>query len=323
MFSDDPDKTVFRQPSIDPDRTVIRESNPAGRTSTISGEPQPKPQPKPLPAFRAQSYAESVIKPRTHITEANTTRLSCSINILLIVASNLITMFDKIRQTPSHDNIGGLHQSLVNDIKIFEVNAKNSGINSETVLLARYVMCVALDEAVLNTSWGSDSKWNQRTLLSIFHNETSGGEKLFLILDRMREEPSANLDFLEFMFVLLSLGYSGKYGVIDGGRDTLDQIRNDLYRIIRSLRVDNERSLSPSWHGLGNTGNTLKKYLPVKIIGIVILAVFIVSYSGLSLWMQQSSAPLVKQLHGISTNMSSSVYKSPVFDTTHEAVPSE
>jgi len=270
-----------------------------------------------------QPYDDSVVKPRAHIAEENAARSSRGINNVLIEASNLITMFDNIRQTPSHDNIGGLHQSLVNEIKMFEVNAKNSGINSETVLLARYVMCVALDEAVLNTPWGSDSKWNQRTLLSIFHNETSGGEKLFLILDRMREEPSANLDFLEFMFVLLSLGYSGKYSVIDGGRDTLDQIRNDLYRIIRSLRVDYERSLSPSWHGLGNTGNTLKKYLPVKIIGIVILAVFIVSYSSFSLWMQQSSAPLVKQLNGISTNKSSSVYKSSVFDATHEVIPAK
>ena len=319
MFSDDPDKTVFRQPSTDPDRTVIRESNRASRRSTTAGQQLPK----QLPAFRVQPYDDSVVKPRAHIAEENAARSSRGINNVLIEASNLITMFDNIRQTPSHDNIGGLHQSLVNEIKMFEVNAKNSGINSETVLLARYVMCVALDEAVLNTPWGSDSKWNQRTLLSIFHNETSGGEKLFLILDRMREEPSANLDFLEFMFVLLSLGYSGKYSVIDGGRDTLDQIRNDLYRIIRSLRVDYERSLSPSWHGLGNTGNTLKKYLPVKIIGIVILAVFIVSYSSFSLWMQQSSAPLVKQLNGISTNKSSSVYKSSVFDATHEVIPAK
>jgi len=311
MISDNSDKTVFRQLSIDSDCTVIR-SNPVGRSSTTMGQHISKPQ---LDS-RVIQYTESDIQPRASRDEAYEFRALNGLNPLLNVSSTLIAVFDKTRNALNHKNIGGLHQDLVNEIKTFEKNSKSLGFNSETVLLASYVLCAALDEAVLNTPWGSESKWNQRTLLSIFHKESSGGEKFFLILNRKCEMPAANIDFLEFMYVLLSLGFSGKYRIIHGGRDTLDHIRDELFITIRSQRGEFERSLSPNWQGIGSTGLTLKRYMPLRIIASVVLAVLIVSYSGFRLWMQQSSSPLEQQLHAISESKPSSLLNIPTFKTT-------
>ncbi len=51
------------------------------------------------------------------------------------------------------------------------------------MLLARYALCTALDEAVLSTPWGSGGDWGKQSLLITVHNEAWGGEKVFQLLD--------------------------------------------------------------------------------------------------------------------------------------------
>lgn len=294
MSSDDSDKTVFRQPPADPDRTVIKPL-PGGRGSAPAGQ-----QPLAPPASAAAPQAAPVARPSMLEAEASNFRTAYGLNPLVNAASTLVTVIEKTRHALNHADIGGLHQSLVNELKTFEANAKSLGIKPETVLSARYALCAALDESVLNTPWGSESAWTQRTLLSVFHNETSGGEKFFAILDRMRETPSANLEILELMYILLSLGFEGKYRVVSRGRDTLEQIRDELFRIIRSQRGEYERSLSPSWQGLGKTGNTLAQYLPMWVVASFVGAILFFSYSGFRYWLYQSSSPVAEQLYSIS-----------------------
>jgi len=307
MSSDDSDKTVFRQPSVDGDRTVIRPM-PGGRGGAQQPPSQPTPPaqqpmqqpvqqaPQSPPAYQQQQPVQAQAPAGSANAYFNTTS---GLNPLVNAASTLIAVFEKTRVSVSHPDVGGLHQRMVNELKNFENTAKQTGIKPEVVLSARYAMCVALDEAVLNTPWGSESAWPQRTLLSVFHNETSGGEKFFLILERMKEQPAENLYILELMYILLSLGFEGKYRVIHRGRDMIEQMRDDLFNIIRRQRGEYERSLSPSWRGLGRTRNSLADYIPMWVIGSIVGAILLLSYSGFRVWLYDSSSPVVDQLDEI------------------------
>lgn len=308
MSSDDSDKTVFRQPSVDGDRTVMRPM-PGGRggaqqppTQSQPAAPAPPQQPA---AQQHQPQQPSQQQPQQQAAQptpgGNSSYFSTSsgLNPLVNAASTLIAVFEKTRSAVSHPDVGGLHQRLVSEIKAFENNAKQAGIKPEIVLSARYALCVALDEAVLNTPWGSESAWPQRTLLSVFHNETSGGEKFFMILDRMKEQPAENLYILELMYIFLSLGFEGKYRVIHRGRDIIEQMRDDLFNIIRRQRGEYERSLSPSWRGLGQTRNSLAEYLPMWVIASIVGAILLLSYSGFRVWLYDSSSPVVDKLDEI------------------------
>jgi type VI secretion system protein ImpK len=224
------------------------------------------------------------------------------LNPLVNAASILIAVFAQTHQSVSHPNVGGLHQQLVSEIKSFDNRAREAGIKPEIVLAARYIMCTVLDEAVLNTPWGAESAWTQRTLLSMFHNETEGGEKFFLILDRMRNSPAENLDIIELMYILLSLGFEGKYRVVHRGREMLEQVRDDLFQIIRNHRGEYERSLSPNWQGLGKIRNTLAHYIPMWVVASIVAAVLVLSYSGFRYWLHQSTAHVAQQLNEIATS---------------------
>ena len=173
MSSDESDKTVFWKPA-GADNTIVRPTPGGGRRSTSQSAPVYQPS---VPEMRGDKLA--VLDPGPQPVYS---RPEYSLNPLVAAASALLVVFEKTRVSPSHPNVVGLYQRLVVEIKSFEAQIRGSGIKSEIALTARYVLCTALDEAVLNTPWGGESKWPQQTLLSTFHGETSGGEKFFLIL---------------------------------------------------------------------------------------------------------------------------------------------
>lgn len=289
MSSDDSDRTVFKQPIPGGDRTVLKPM--PGRRGTAPAEPRQAPPAQPRQSAGGPPRVDS---------EAAYFRTASGLNPLVNTAATLIAVFEKTRQSMSHPDVGGLHQRLTNEVRAFESRLREMGVRQETVLAARYVLCSTLDEAVLNTPWGSESAWAQRTLLTVFHNETSGGEKFFLILDRMRQSPAENLDMLELIYILLSIGFEGRYRLQQRGRDALEQIKDELFTIIRRYRGEYERSLSPSWHGLGNVRKTLTEYVPMWVIASVAAAILFFGYSGFRYWLYETATPVAEQLREIS-----------------------
>ncbi len=285
-----PDKTVFRQPSVTSDRTVVKPV-PGGRRPESA-----LPRTAEIPTQQTQHTAAPMPRMDTEAAYFKTTR---GLNPLVNAASVLLAVFEKTKQAVSHPDIGGLHQRLVNEIKSFEIRAKEQGIASEIVLSARYILCTMLDEAVLNTPWGCESAWHQRSLLSIFHNETSGGEKFYLILDRLRQSPSENIYIIELFYISLSIGFEGKYRLSPRGKESINRIRDELFSIIRHHRGEYERELSPSWQGLGKIRNTMAQYIPLWVVASVVVAVLFSGYSGFRYWLYNSSVPVVAKLETI------------------------
>jgi len=302
MSSDNPDKTLFKQPINKGDGTVVRPM-PGGRASSNHIPPSSSTSPTATPQNPSYMQHPPLNNAYNQNADFNSNQFQTvfGLNPLVNASAMLIAVFTKTRETVSHANVGGLHQQLVNELKLFEEGSKEAGIKPEIILATRYLLCTVLDEAVLNTPWGAESAWTQRTLLSVFHNETKGGEKFFIILDRMRNTPAENIDILELMYIFLSLGYEGKYRVVHRGRDQLEQLRDDLFQIIRRQRGEYERTLSPSWEGLGRIRNTLTQYVPMWVVASVIGGIMLLSYSGLRYWMHESTNGVAKQLTEIST----------------------
>lgn len=297
MSTNDSDKTVFGQSPISHggtnDRTVIRPS-PGRRGSQTQ---------LPYPSEPARDRGSVHNEPPSRMLHAGSAdiyaaefEISYGLNPLVNTASMLIAVFHKTRLSVSHPNVGGLHSQLTAGIRNFETSAREKNIPPEIALAARYIICAALDEAVLNTPWGAESAWTQRTLLSFFHNETNGGEKFFLLLEKLKERPAENLEILELMYILLSLGFEGKYRVVARGRDMIEQIRDELFHVIRTYRGDYERMLSTAWHGLGRTNKSLTHYVPMWVIASIVAGILTLSYSGFRYWLHQSTGDIALQL---------------------------
>ena len=220
-------------------------------------------------------------------------------NPFLNAGASLLALLGNVRQAyqMEPDQIRALFNQLVYQINQFENQSKSNGCRPEHALIARYVMCSALDEAVLSTPWGSRSPWGQNTLLTTFHKEASGGEKFFLILQKMQSMPADNIEILELQYVILSLGFMGKYALSASGRQSLEDIRESVYRIISTYRTDIGATLSMKWKTNVDTNRSLVHYVPWWVGASVAGALLLFSYLGIQWWMRDSADEVLKNLN--------------------------
>ncbi|HET8705295.1 MAG TPA: type IVB secretion system protein IcmH/DotU [Pseudomonadales bacterium] len=226
-------------------------------------------------------------------------KIENALNPILAIAYGIVTLLARIRQCGQEHDARSLHSELIASLKKFDADCKNRGIKQEQNLVARYVLCTALDEAVLMTPWGADSGWAQRSLLALFHQETFGGEKFFVILDKLLERPSENIALLELIYICLSLGFQGKYHLMERGADQLENIREQLFQSLIRLRGAPPRELSLRWRG-AETPQRLIRFVPLWVVASVIAASLCVVFAVMRGTMHWSSSATVEQLEHIS-----------------------
>ncbi len=181
----------------------------------------------------------------------------------------------------------------------FEERAEAAGMARNEVLLARYALCTALDEAVLSTPWGSTSEWGKQSLLITVHNEAWGGEKVFQLLEHCLQSPRERLYLLELLYLCMCLGFEGRYRVMNDGRSQLEALRERTAATIRSARGEYERELSPRWRGLSVARDRLSQFMPPWVGVAIGLALLLALLFGLRLKLAADAEPVFKNIHAL------------------------
>lgn len=272
-------------PMQDPDRTVLIPA-PGGRRTTPS---QPAPR-APL---------DTTVAPRPSSVPAQLH--GEGLNPLVRAANPLLDLVTPLRRMASHPDVEGLRMQLIQAVKSFEVAAKAAHVDHDQIAAARYALCTLLDETISLTPWGGGGVWASRSLLVAFHNEAFGGEKFFLILQKLSQSPKQNVDALELMYLCLALGLEGRYRVIDNGRSQLDALRERLQQLISQQRQMPEAELSPHWQGATGKGEPLWRMVPVWILGAVAAALLILLQIFLGHSLGSKSDPVFASLLSLKT----------------------
>ena len=225
------------------------------------------------------------------------------VNPLITAASALFTFIAQLQITPTYQDASQTYQDLVHEIKAFETQAQTQGYRSEIILLARYILCTSLDEAILNSAWGKQSQWSKHKLLATFHSEDWGGERFFIITERLSADPTLHIDLLELIYLCLSLGYSGKFQHMPNGNLLLDDITEKLYQCIRWQRGDIRKELAitneviPTVVTPINTANNqATQPLPLWLLTIFTTMLMLTIYAGFNFMLTSSVIPVYQQL---------------------------
>ena len=185
-------------------------------------------------------------------------------NRLTDAATPLLGLVIRIRRLADFGAVESLYQQVVDDVVAIDRDLIEQGYERPAVVAYRYVLCAFIDEAVLGTDWGAHSVWSQHSLLSRFHNETWGGEKVFAILARMEQEPARYKDMLAFIYLCLCLGFEGRYKVMENGRDEYEQILRGLHEQLQSLREEQSpEPLADAQVNVTPARNRLRSGLPL------------------------------------------------------------
>ena len=255
------------------DRTVIKPS--AGRSGAAAAA---------APAAQATPQASTGKEAPLSLD----TMMSGSLNPLVNAAMPLLAAAPRVRHTARHPNPAGLRDALSEGIRKFESQARAQGLPNEQVVAGRYILCTLLDESAASTPWGGSGVWSGNSLLVQFHNESWGGEKVFQLMSKLAENVDANRNLLELLYVVLGLGFQGRYRVIENGEAQLDSVRQRLAQMLGQGRSA-ERTLSPRWEGVKVRGQRLVEGVPLWLIGSVILVLLAIIYAGFR-WSLANSA---------------------------------
>lgn len=268
----------------DNDKTVIL-------PLTGSGQ-RPKPSPPP-PAYKPNAAALSIDK-----LENLSSNWS---NPLISSASSLLSLVSKLRNLAFHDKVDELQTRLVREMTAFENNAMQKGATEKEIMAGRYFICSLIDETVMNTPWGNQSNWSQHSLLSRFYTESWGGENFFQILEKMKQQPSQHLNLLELAYLCLSMGFEGKYRVSNDrdGLRIIEQLRYELYEIIKRTRGEHHRELSINWKGLSDLRNPLRRYAPLWMLILVTGSLLVMIYLGFVYAANRASDSVYSQLMAV------------------------
>ena len=221
--------------------------------------------------------------------------MSGSLNPLVNAAMPLLAAAPRVRHTARHPNPAGLRDALSEGIRKFESQARAQGLPNEQVVAGRYILCTLLDESAASTPWGGAGTWSAHSLLVQFHNETWGGEKVFQLMSKLAENVDANRNLLELLYVVLGLGFQGRYRVIDNGETQLDSVRQRLAQMLGQGRQV-ERALSPRWQGVAARRQRIVDGLPLWLIGSALLVLLAIAYAGFRWSLANSAQGVFSQL---------------------------
>lgn len=271
-------------PPQDPDATMLIPT-PGGRRAA--------------PPAAAAAAAPAAPSPETQAPGLAVVSLPGSgLNPLVRAANPLLDLVVPLRLTAQPPDLQQLRERLALAVKTFENEARSGGVDTEAIAAARYALCTLLDETIASTAWGS-GVWGTRSLLVAFHNEASGGEKVFLILQRLSQNPAANINLLELMYLCLSLGLEGRFRVLDQGQAQLATLRERLLQLIRQQRGAVESDLSPNWRGEAVQAASPLRRVPLWVLGAGAAALLLVVQLVASVLLNRTSDPVFAGLSKI------------------------
>ncbi len=178
-------------------------------------------------------------------------------------------------------DIAQLRRAMVQGVRDFERQALASGLDTRSLRASRYALCATIDDLVLSTPWGAASMWPQRSLVSTFHNEASGGERFYDILEQMRRDLARHVEAVELMYLCMALGFEGRYRGLPHGRAAMSELREGVYRAIRTRRGAPERELSPHWRGRAAAARRLSQIIPLWAVGLAMAGLALLIYAAL------------------------------------------
>jgi len=214
------------------------------------------------------------------------------LNPLLAVANRLLLLVPALRQTRTIADPAALRAQLAQGVRDFNAAAQERGIAPERAMAARYVLCTMLDEAAADTPWGGSGVWGRHSLLAEFHNEASGGEKVFQLMARLADKPEANRDLLELIYAAIALGFEGRYRVIEGGRAQLEAVRARLAQLLTKARGAYPPALAQNWQAQPLPERKALSWLPLAVTALVAVLLLGGAYAWFSSSLATRSDPV-------------------------------
>lgn len=230
---------------------------------------------------------------------------------LVADAAPLLDLAYELRHRDGRPNLAALREASFAAAKRYERDLGLAGASPEHGRAAHYIVCATVDDIVMSKPWGRRGEWARSGLVSTFHMDVTGGERVFDLLDHFHRDPGSNRDLLLLLYLCLSLGFEGRTRVSPRGALELGQVREGLYKTLRGQFGAFERELSPHWRGVSARHEPLKTSTRLWLL-LGLLVLFLAAGYLLTAWLVSRSADTtLTALAGLSSGAAPSLRAPP------------
>lgn len=208
-----------------------------------------------IQTFSATSFGDAMNQPRLvdftasndgdkyRDTDALLHDFSAFENNLVNLSAGLLAILTTLSQQKDPQNLPELHQFLLSSMSELHNRGLQAGYAPRFMEKACYVLCAAFDEEIMNTAWGQAACWENHSLVAQLFQQRNAGEVFFTLLDQARQNIPRMIDFIELQYLLLRLGFCGRYQETD--KHALADLLGALYHEINQHRKPVQLSPPP------------------------------------------------------------------------------
>lgn len=218
-----------------------------------------------------------------------------SINHMIDAATPLLGMTQRLIDMTNLDNAENVYQQVVNDILAIETILQSKDYEPGAIISFRYVLCTFIDEIAMQHPWNNQNTWGTHSLLVRFHNESWGGERVYLLLERLMSEPKKYKDLLEFIYLCFCLGFRGRYKVSVGRIEEFNKIFRRLHDMLIAMQAKTGNIVLSKGEVLKNQYN-LKKKISIKTLSMCLIAGLAAIYLIYTLKLNSQTQEIINQL---------------------------
>lgn len=208
---------------------------------------------------------------------------------LVASAAPLLNLAHSIRHSDRQPDIENLRRVAMDGITRYERDLAAARISPERARAAHYVVCATVDDVILSKPWGVRAGWARSGLVSTFHMDVTGGDKVFDLLDHFHQSPATNKDLLLLIYLCLSLAFEGRTRVSARGALELSRIRDNLYKTLLGQYGVFERELSPHWRGVSARHKPLRTAFALWTMLAALVLAFALGYAFFTLSLNRAS----------------------------------
>ncbi|WP_447908042.1 type IVB secretion system protein IcmH/DotU [Serratia fonticola] len=204
------------------------------------------------------------VKPSRTLPERPGARAGHWDNPYIAAAIPLLLLVEKLR-SQTEIRMAESRPSIVREMQYLQQNLQKQNFPTEDIYHLTYLCCTYID-CIFSGLQSSESF--SMSLLVEFHRDAWGGEDCFEHLQNYLESPKQNRQMLEFYDLILSLGFEGKFRMIEHGTVLLNDLRNRLHLLLYAQNAT--QSLAIAQAVIVSPRRTYVKALKILTYGLII-----------------------------------------------------
>lgn len=160
-------------------------------------------------------------------------------NPLIAAAGPIFSLLERLSLSQSLPPVEQIRENIEHEFYAFLSRLQAAEYAEDSIRVARYIMSATIDELIGKSYLRLNEQGVEFKAFSASSIHTlSPDQGFFEVIDYIKVRPTQYLDLIELAYYCLILGFEGQQHFKTDGRQTLENLIEELYLIIQSHRVN-------------------------------------------------------------------------------------